>query len=137
MLKRGMEFSHYQRAYANYLSSHHQLLTDDFSVAIQRLQISVIPDQLPCRENERKKIDHYLREVIVSNHTKPPLYICGMPGTGKTATVLSCINALRKETESKLIPEFDFIEINCLRLKSPIDACKFPLSSLFRCGSQF
>jgi Tfp pilus assembly pilus retraction ATPase PilT len=124
MLKRGMELSHYQQAYENYLSSEVQLLNDDFSIAIQRLQISVIPDQLPCREMERARIDNYLKEVIVSNKAKPPLYICGMPGTGKTATVLSCINSLRKEAENRQIPEFDFIEINCLRLKAPVDACK-------------
>lgn len=45
-------------------------------------------------------------------------------GTGKTATVLATINALRKEVAAGQLPDFSFIEINCLRLKSPSDACK-------------
>ena len=80
MLQRGMVYSHYQEAYENFLSSNNGNLLDDYSIAIQRLQISVIPDALPGRENERKFIDHYIREVVVSHRTKPPLYICGMPG---------------------------------------------------------
>lgn len=80
ILKRGLEFSHYKEAYANYLKSTNGMLADDYSIAIQRLQISVIPDELPCRENERKFIDNYIREVVTSHRTKPPLYICGMPG---------------------------------------------------------
>ena len=38
--------------------------------------------------------------------------------------MLATINALRKEVQSGLVPDFAFIEINCLRLKSPADACK-------------
>lgn len=45
-------------------------------------------------------------------------------GTGKTATLLSVINNLRKEVEVGTLDNFSFIEINCLRLKSPADACK-------------
>jgi Cdc6-like AAA superfamily ATPase len=46
-------------------------------------------------------------------------------GTGKTATVLASVNQLRREVEAGTLPEFSFIEINCLRLKSPLDACKY------------
>jgi Cdc6-like AAA superfamily ATPase len=45
-------------------------------------------------------------------------------GTGKTATVLASINQLRTEVAAGKLNEFSFIEINCLRLKSPYDACK-------------
>ena len=79
MLARGMEYSHYREYYASYLQSNDGML-DDYSIAIQRLQISVIPDDLPCRENEKKFIDNYIRDVVVSHRTKAPLYICGMPG---------------------------------------------------------
>ncbi len=48
-------------------------------------------------------------------------------GTGKTATVLATINALRKDVTAGKLPDFSFIEINCLRLKSPADACKYSL----------
>ena len=50
-------------------------------------------------------------------------------GTGKTATVLSSISALKNENRKSLTGgptlDFDFIEINCLRLQSPADACKY------------
>ncbi len=45
-----------------------------------------------------------------------------MPGTGKTATVMSCIASLRAKTRSGDLPFFNFIDINCLKLKSPMDA---------------
>lgn len=39
-----------------------------------------------------------------------------MPGTGKTATVKECIAALQK---NKKIPQFDFVEINGMKLNEP------------------
>jgi hypothetical protein len=125
LFKRGMDLSQYKEVYESFLTSNDgNLPFDDFSLAIQRLQISVIPDELPCRNKEREEIENHIRDVLVYHRTKPPLYICGLPGTGKTATVLSCINRLRKEAENGNLPEFDFLEINCLRLKHPNDACK-------------
>lgn len=41
------------------------------------------------------------------------MYISGVPGTGKTATVYDVINKLKNEFE------FKFIEINGLRLSEP------------------
>jgi hypothetical protein len=48
-----------------------------------------------------------------------------LAGTGKTATVVASINALRKEVAAGTLPDFSYIEINCLHLKSPMDACKW------------
>ena len=53
------------------------------------------------------------------------LHACNVstyPGTGKTATVLASIKSLVEEAKQKRIPEFHFIEINCLRLHTPTDA---------------
>lgn len=44
------------------------------------------------------------------------MYVSGVPGTGKTATVTSVINALQ---QSKSIPNFTFISINGMRLTEP------------------
>jgi hypothetical protein len=128
MMKRGMELSQYKYAFVEYFQEQvghlaFDVESDDYSVAIQRLHISVVPETLPCRTHERHAVEGYLREGI-SFSRKSPLYICGMPGTGKTATVLSCINSLRTEVENNTLPDFTFIEINCLRLKSPADACE-------------
>lgn len=50
------------------------------------------------------------------------IHIFSSIGTGKTATVLSTINALQKEAKQGQLPAFSFIEINCLQLRCPIDA---------------
>ena len=45
----------------------------------------------------------------------------GLPGTGKTATVLEVIRRLHREQKSGKIPPFRFLEINAMRLKHPRD----------------
>ncbi len=135
MFKRGMEHSQYKYAYVEYVRDQTNpkegLENDVYSIAIQRLHISVIPETLPCRQNERNEIEEYIRDGL-KRGKKSPLYICGMPGTGKTATVLASVNNLRKQAEVGTLPEFSFIEINCLRLKSPSDACKFQLEIFYK-----
>lgn len=44
------------------------------------------------------------------------MYVSGVPGTGKTATVTSVINSLQ---EDKSVPSFNFININGMRLTEP------------------
>jgi len=50
------------------------------------------------------------------------MYISGVPGTGKTATVHQVISFLREEYESGDVPYFKFIEINGMRLTDPHQA---------------
>ena len=45
------------------------------------------------------------------------MYISGLPGTGKTATVTSVIAALRSGGLG--LPEFDMVEVNGMRLTDP------------------
>lgn len=81
MLPRGMEYSHYAYAYAEHIKALNvDYQSDPFSVAIQRLHISVIPDSLPCRGAERTAIEEYIRSGILSHGSHRPIYICGMPG---------------------------------------------------------
>lgn len=86
LLQRGMEMSHYGYAYAEYLKDQDGAAqSDPFQQAIQRLHISVIPDTLPCREAERRQIEDYLRSgVAAQGEVHRPIYICGMPGKGRT-----------------------------------------------------
>lgn len=49
------------------------------------------------------------------------MYISGVPGTGKTATVHEVIRVLR-DSEDEDIPEFTFIEINGMKLTEPNQA---------------
>jgi Cdc6-like AAA superfamily ATPase len=95
---------------------------DIYSQAIRRLHLSVLPEKLPCRKNERDFVYNALRDVISTRAVSKPIYISGMPGTGKTATVLATVQELKAEAEKGLLPDFDFLEINCLRLQSPAQA---------------
>ena len=47
------------------------------------------------------------------------LYVSGVPGTGKTATVMETIRSLRRKAEAGKLPAFQFVDINSLRLPSP------------------
>lgn len=47
------------------------------------------------------------------------MYISGVPGTGKTATVMEVIRCLRKQVTRDDLPKFDFVEINGMRLTEP------------------
>ena len=148
MFARGMALSHYRYAYVNYLSN---LPTTDprstaarktgmgaggegeegvfldenlrYSEAIRKLHVSVLPSKLPCRTDERNMLYNMLKTGIAHKESgQKPVYISGMPGTGKTATVLATINELRDEAVKGLLPAFNFVEINCLRLQSPAQA---------------
>ena len=126
MFKRGMDLSEYQHAYASvveeYDSTRNSMPTDKFSIAIRKLHVSVLPDFLPCRTEQREKIQNSIREAIIESNLTRALYISGMPGTGKTATVVASIRALMLESRRNDIPDFQFVEINCLRLHAPSDA---------------
>ena len=134
MRERGLRMSQYQYAYGALIEKETQRLERDvFSIAIQRLHISVVPQNLPCRDQEKSNVTEFIRKRIVERETSGPLFLCGMPGTGKTATVLSSINALREEVARGALPDFNFTEINCLHLKHPVDACKWNSSRIFPC----
>lgn len=114
--------------------------TNEFLVAKTKLHTSTIPDNLPCREKEFQEIYLFLHTHI-SNRTSGCMYIAGVPGTGKTATVHEVVRALESEFKSEQKKEekikkkqsrqvrkkvnasmdniFTFIEINALRLTEP------------------
>lgn len=47
------------------------------------------------------------------------LYVAGVPGTGKTATVQEVMRQLRGRMDRGDLPPFRYVEINALRLPSP------------------
>lgn len=63
--------------------------------ACEKLQLSAIPDSLPCRDNERKYITDYIERGLNNKGSSSSLFISGMPGTGKTATTLEIIESLK------------------------------------------
>ena len=47
------------------------------------------------------------------------MYIAGVPGVGKTASVMEVVRELLNEAQAGHVPAFQFAEVNALRLPSP------------------
>ena len=93
-----------------------------------RLTLACVPDRMPCREQERGTITRFLQEALTTSRSRSRvddggagrcIYISGVPGTGKTATVLEVMRNLEKKVDSGDLDRFRFVEINSLRLPSP------------------
>lgn len=83
-----------------------------------KLHTSTRLSSLPCREDEFTSI--YLNlETAIQEQTGCCLYVSGTPGVGKTATVREVIAQLRELTEMNELNDFDYLEINGLKLLSP------------------
>lgn len=50
------------------------------------------------------------------------MYISGVPGTGKTATVTAVIKKLQEMAQDGDITEFDYVNLNGMRLTEPRQA---------------
>uniref|UniRef100_A0A0R3S231 Origin recognition complex subunit 1 n=1 Tax=Elaeophora elaphi TaxID=1147741 RepID=A0A0R3S231_9BILA len=81
-----------------------------------RLHTSEIPERLPCREAEFKRICAFIKDCIASDAISQAMYISGVPGTGKTAVVLQAIRHLKA---SKNFSSFDFVTVNAMELSDP------------------
>ena len=88
--------------------------------ATHQLQLSVPLDNLVGREDERKKIAEFLNFFLKSTDKGSSLYIAGMPGTGKTATVTAVVEEFKRKRRvaDTAIPEFTFVKINAMKLSA-------------------
>ncbi|XP_048832611.1 origin recognition complex subunit 1 isoform X3 [Brienomyrus brachyistius] len=89
--------------------------------ARERLHVSSVPESLPCREQEFQDIYSFVESKIVDG-IGGCMYISGVPGTGKTATVHEVIRSLQQAAELDEIPAFRFIEINGMKMTDPHQA---------------
>jgi Cdc6-like AAA superfamily ATPase len=62
------------------------------------------------------QVRKFLLEAMDCASDRSVLYICGVPGTGKTASVMEVLGGLRAEAQQK---GAQFVAINCLQLPSP------------------
>ncbi|NXQ18230.1 ORC1 protein, partial [Peucedramus taeniatus] len=86
-----------------------------------RLHVSAIPESLPCREEEFQDIYNFVESKLIDG-TGGCMYISGVPGTGKTATVHEVIRCLQQAAENEELPPFQFVEINGMKLTDPHQA---------------
>jgi len=80
------------------------------------LRPSPVQGKLPCREEEQEDIRKHLHSSVRLGGTVQVLYVSGMPGTGKTGSVLHLLDGL-KQTAG--LPAFHLVHINAMRLVSP------------------
>ncbi|KAI5961249.1 ORC1 [Candida pseudojiufengensis] len=97
-------------------------ILDPTSEAIKEIKAKLHTSQkltaLPGREDEFSMIYASL-ESAVNEGTGCCIYISGVPGMGKTATVKDVIFQMNELVKEKQLNEFNFIEINGLKLLSP------------------
>ncbi|OWF42143.1 Origin recognition complex subunit 1 [Mizuhopecten yessoensis] len=86
-----------------------------------RLHVSAVPDSLPCRDKEFDDIYSFVESKILDG-TGGCMYISGVPGTGKTATVREVTRALQQACDDGELPYFKYIEINGMKLTEPRQA---------------
>ncbi|NXM75667.1 ORC1 protein, partial [Serilophus lunatus] len=86
-----------------------------------RLHVSAVPESLPCREEEFQDIYNFVESKLIDG-TGGCMYISGVPGTGKTATVHEVIHCLQQAAENDELPSFQFVEINGMKLTDPHQA---------------
>ncbi|KAJ1730590.1 Origin recognition complex, subunit 1, partial [Coemansia biformis] len=92
-----------------------------YEAARNRLHVSAVPDTLPCREDEFAEIYGHLFNAIEERNSMC-MYISGVPGTGKTATVHEVIRALQENAEEGDLPDFQYIELNGMKMTEPSQA---------------
>jgi len=87
--------------------------------AQQRLHVSAVPESLPCREDEFAEVYTYL-DTKLKEGLGGCYYISGVPGTGKTATVMEVMRCLQASSDE--YPDFNFYSMNGMRLTCPDQA---------------
>ncbi|KAJ0972666.1 hypothetical protein J5N97_020625 [Dioscorea zingiberensis] len=84
------------------------------------LLLATLPKSLPCRNKEMDEITAFVKGAIYDDQCLDRyLYIHGVPGTGKTMSVLSMMRNLRSEVEAGTMRPYCFIEINGRKLATP------------------
>ncbi|KAK6045497.1 ATPase, AAA family, partial [Cooperia oncophora] len=82
----------------------------------RRLHTSEVPERMPCREEEAAEVEKFIRNAISHKGTSSAMYISGVPGTGKTATVVSVVKQL---SQNKSCPKFSFVYVNAMEFVEP------------------
>ncbi|EMG46720.1 ORC1 Origin recognition complex subunit 1 [Candida maltosa Xu316] len=92
--------------------------SEAFKEIKQKLHTSQRLNALPGREDEFAMIYMNL-ESAVNEGTGCCVYVSGVPGMGKTATIKDVIEQMQESIPSGEVKPFDFAELNGLKLLSP------------------
>ncbi|KAF8591217.1 P-loop containing nucleoside triphosphate hydrolase protein [Ramaria rubella] len=86
--------------------------------AMHVLHVGARPDALPCREDEYVEVMGAILGLLEEG-SGGCVYISGVPGTGKTATVHAVVRELKVMAERNETNPFTYVEINGLRIPEP------------------
>ena len=76
---------------------------------------ALVSKPLVGREKEHQLIADFIYGGIKGRGNSRPLYLCGMPGVGKTASVYAVIREISESCREKFI----FLDVNCFKLPNP------------------
>ena len=91
---------------------------DLFRRARASLRLSAVPDSLPCRESQADELRTRIETSLLTK-TGGSVFMGGLPGTGKTATVREVVRKMDASTREGSLEPFVYIEINAMELTRP------------------
>ncbi|PKA59940.1 hypothetical protein AXF42_Ash015998 [Apostasia shenzhenica] len=84
----------------------------DLENARTMLMLATLPKSLPCRNKELEEITAFIKGALCEDQCFGRcLYIYGVPGTGKTMTVLTVMRNLRTEVNAGKMTPYCFVEV--------------------------
>ena len=91
-------------------------------------------EYLPCRKEEQDTIYNYIKKGLQTNGNYNSLYIAGMPGTGKTASVKTIINILESELNEEKKKKKNLVKNGIIPFKKLfISGMEYPnISNVFK-----
>eukprot|EP00945_MAST-04E_sp_MAST-4E-sp1_P006341 g6341.t1 len=94
---------------------------DDTTVFLNNLRrvlsLSAEVSEIPCREKEAKQLSSFFQKHL-QKKTVGSMYVCGAPGTGKTAVLTKTLDDVASWAAAKKLPEPRVIFINGVSLET-------------------